>query len=81
MSDEIWQRDEIDSPCRNVCVIAPKSALCIGCNRTRAEIAGWSQMTPDARRALRAELPTRVSAPTKRRKKRTRNLRPDAPHE
>jgi len=71
MSDEIWQRDEIDSPCQKICLIHPESDTCIGCKRTRAEIAGWSQMTPDARRAIMAELPNRPPQPSVRRGGRT----------
>lgn len=57
--DEVWARAEPQSPCRKVCVIHPGSGLCIGCLRTADEIAAWPAMTPDARRALMAELPSR----------------------
>lgn len=30
------------SPCINVCRMDPRSGLCIGCQRTLEEIAGWS---------------------------------------
>jgi len=30
------------SPCINVCRMDPLSGLCIGCQRTLEEIAGWS---------------------------------------
>jgi len=61
MSDEIWQREEIDSPCVKVCLIHPDAEICIGCHRSRAEIAGWSRLNPDQRRAIMAELPARAS--------------------
>lgn len=57
---EVWKRDEIDSPCVKVCVIHPESGLCMGCYRTRHEVAGWSRMTPDLRQSVMAELPTRA---------------------
>ncbi len=57
--DEVWARAEPQSPCRKVCVIHPESGLCIGCLRTREEIAAWPGMTPEERRARMAELPTR----------------------
>ncbi|WP_028994012.1 DUF1289 domain-containing protein [Azonexus hydrophilus] len=30
------------SPCINICRMDPLSGLCIGCQRTLEEIAGWS---------------------------------------
>ncbi|WP_236704424.1 DUF1289 domain-containing protein [Sphingomonas sp. HT-1] len=33
--------------------------LCLGCWRKPAEIAGWSDMSPRAQRAVLAELPGR----------------------
>lgn len=68
MTDDVWRRDEIDSPCRKVCVIEPRAGLCIGCLRTRAEIAGWSRLTPAARREVMAALPEREPLLTKRRR-------------
>lgn len=59
LTDEVWRRDEIESPCRKVCVIHPKAGICIGCMRTRAEIAGWSRMAPETRREIMAGLDAR----------------------
>lgn len=56
---EVWERAEPQSPCRKVCVMHPESGLCIGCLRTVQEIAAWGGMTPEARRAVMAELPSR----------------------
>ena len=67
MNDDIWQRDEIESPCVKVCLIHPEAKLCIGCLRTSDEIAGWSNMAPDDRRALMAELPLRKTMLPRRR--------------
>ncbi len=61
MTDDIWQRDELDSPCVKICMIHPEAKICIGCHRTTGEIAGWSRMTPEGRRALIDELPMRKS--------------------
>ncbi len=58
--DELWQRDEIDSPCVKICVIHEESGICIGCNRTRFEIAGWSKMTVAQRAEITAALPERA---------------------
>ncbi len=59
MSDAIWKRDEIESPCVAICVIDERSGLCTGCLRRRDEIARWSEMTPDERRAIMAGLEVR----------------------
>ncbi len=68
--DKVWERDEVDSPCVKICVIHPASGLCIGCFRTTDEIAGWSGMTPDARKNLVVELPNREKLIVNRRKRR-----------
>ncbi|MCP3735762.1 DUF1289 domain-containing protein [Sphingomonas sp. RP10(2022)] len=48
----------IESPCTGVCAIADDDR-CRGCARTLDEIAGWSLMTPAARAAVMAALPSR----------------------
>ncbi len=60
MSDDIWARDEPASPCVKICVIHPTESLCVGCLRTLDEIAGWSGMNADQRRAVLAALPDRA---------------------
>jgi predicted Fe-S protein YdhL (DUF1289 family) len=67
MKDDIWTRDEIESPCTKVCVIHPQERICAGCYRTMDEIGTWSKMTPEARRSLMAELPDRAPRLKKRR--------------
>ena len=47
------------SPCISVCVIDPRSGLCAGCYRTLDEIAGWIDLSDDAKRALLADLAAR----------------------
>ncbi|MEM7721200.1 MAG: DUF1289 domain-containing protein [Pseudomonadota bacterium] len=59
MTDEIWQRQEIESPCVKICVIHPEARLCTGCLRSIDEITEWSRMTPDARTEVMAALPAR----------------------
>lgn len=63
MNDTPWRRDEIESPCVQICMINPRTKLCIGCKRTAEEIAQWSRLTPDARRAVMTALPDRPDAP------------------
>ncbi|QIE55140.1 DUF1289 domain-containing protein [Pikeienuella piscinae] len=65
-SRRVWRRDEVESPCRNICVIHPETGLCIGCYRTGAEIADWSRLTHEERRAVILELPTRAPQLTRR---------------
>ena len=72
MSDEVWKRDEAESPCVKVCVIHPEAGLCIGCYRSIEEIARWSKMTPAERAALRAALPGRAKLLARRRGRRRR---------
>jgi len=65
--DEIWRRDEVQSPCVRVCVIHPEARLCTGCLRSLDEIAGWSRMTPETRARIMAELPARAPKIAQRR--------------
>ena len=58
--DEVWKRNEPDSPCIKVCVIHPEAKICIGCHRTGAEIAAWRNMAREDRLALMEELPARA---------------------
>ena len=74
MSDDVWKRDEIESPCVKVCVIHPEARLCVGCLRTIDEISGWSRMTPETRRAVMAELPSRTGRIATRRGGRSARL-------
>lgn len=52
--------EKIGSPCTGVCRIGAATGLCEGCYRSLDEIARWSTMSPDARRAVMAELPGRM---------------------
>ncbi len=61
MSDDIWARDEVESPCNKVCMIHPDAKICIGCHRTGDEIMIWSKLSPAARRAIMDELPARAA--------------------
>lgn len=67
MSDKIWKRDEVESPCIKICVVHPASRLCTGCLRSIDEIGAWSRMSADERSAVMADLPKRAEAFTKRR--------------
>ncbi len=68
MSDQpIWKRDEVDSPCVQVCVIHAQARICTGCYRSIDEIADWSRMSPEQRRVIIAALPDRAPRLRKRR--------------
>lgn len=67
MVDEIWKRDEVESPCIKICVVHPESRLCTGCLRSIDEIGRWSRMTADERRAVMDALPDRAGSFSKRR--------------
>ncbi|MDG1171132.1 MAG: DUF1289 domain-containing protein [Sulfitobacter sp.] len=67
MSDEVWVRNEVESPCVKICVVHPEARLCTGCLRTIDEIGRWSRMHPDERREIMQELPSRTGQITKRR--------------
>ena len=60
MSDDLWRRDEIESPCTNICQIHPGARICIGCLRTGEEIAAWSRLSAERRREIMAALPSRA---------------------
>jgi len=65
--DDLWRRDEIDSPCINICVIHPAARLCTGCLRSIDEITAWSRLSPEERQAVMAELPSRAGQLKQRR--------------
>ncbi len=47
------------SPCINVCRMDLQTGLCQGCLRTIEEIAAWSTLTPEEKRAVLEQLPSR----------------------
>ena len=50
----------IETPCIAVCMIDPKSGLCLGCGRTLPEIARWPRMAREERLAVMAQLGPRM---------------------
>ena len=72
---EVWQRDEIQSPCINICVVHPEARICTGCYRSIEEITKWSKISNDARAEIMAELPGRAAGLTKRRGGRAARLK------
>ena len=52
------------SPCIGVCQLDGRTQTCVGCGRTIAEIAAWTSLEDDERRAIIARL--RASRPQPR---------------
>jgi len=77
VTDSIWRRDEIESPCIKVCVVHPEARLCTGCLRTIDEITTWSRMSAEERRAIMAALPARAGQLRQRRGGRAGRLQRD----
>jgi uncharacterized protein len=61
---------DIETPCVKICVVEPETGFCIGCGRTRGEIASWLGMTPAERSITMRELPERVATLTQRKTRR-----------
>ena len=71
----LWQMDDsrfpdIETPCIKICVIEPETGFCIGCGRTRLEIASWLSISPTERRNVMDGLPERVETLTMRKTRR-----------
>ncbi len=75
MTNMLWRRNEIESPCVQICVVHPAERICTGCYRTVDEIARWSRMTSEERQAVMAELPERKPLLAKRRGGRAARLK------
>lgn len=65
--DRVWKRQEVESPCIQICVVHPEERICTGCYRSIDEITRWSKMDPAERQAIMAELPERAPRLRKRR--------------
>ena len=77
MTDDIWKRDEVESPCVNICVVHPEERICTGSYRSIEEIGIWSRLSPAARRAVMRDLPARRGLLNKRRGGRKARLAQD----
>ena len=51
--------DAVASPCINVCRMSAATGLCEGCARTLDEIAAWSRMGDEAKRAVWQQIDAR----------------------
>ena len=43
---------KLPSPCVSICQMDPQDGVCLGCYRTRAEIAAWRSMDQDDQSVL-----------------------------
>lgn len=50
---------EVVSPCINVCRMDARTGLCLGCQRTLEEIAGWAGADDTTRRQILAAVTRR----------------------
>jgi predicted Fe-S protein YdhL (DUF1289 family) len=55
---------DVPSPCVSVCRMDPMSELCEGCFRTLDEIADWSRMADEGKRAVWRAIAERVATAT-----------------
>lgn len=67
MKDDVWTRNEIQSPCVKICVVHPEERICTGCYRTIDEITRWSKMGSEERSDIMEALPDRAGRLRKRR--------------
>jgi predicted Fe-S protein YdhL (DUF1289 family) len=49
----------VASPCISICRMNPATGLCDGCLRTLDEIAAWSRLSDDDKRAVLARVAVR----------------------
>jgi hypothetical protein len=51
----------IATPCVKVCIVDGESGLCLGCQRSLAEVAAWASFSDAERMEIMAGLPARRS--------------------
>ena len=66
--DAFFESD-VETPCIKVCVVDPGSGFCIGCGRSRDEIASWLDLNTEQRRRIMRSLPERISSLSNRRRR------------
>ncbi len=67
MTNMVWKRDEVESPCIQICVVHPTERICTGCYRTIDEISRWSKMNSSERAKIMQDLPERKPRLARRR--------------
>lgn len=46
------EKEDVPSPCALICTLDASGEVCIGCGRTRAEIAQWTRLSVDEKRSV-----------------------------
>lgn len=77
MTDDVWRRREIASPCIKICLVHPQAKICTGCYRTPDEIAVWSKLSDQDRAEIMEDLPIRAGTLSVRRGGRRARLQKD----
>jgi len=52
----------VKTPCIDICIFDSATGWCVGCGRTRPEVAQWCKLSPFRRKAIERELPRRMTA-------------------
>ena len=52
----------IESPCKLICELDLASGLCMGCGRSREDIAMWTRYSPAKRAFIMTELKDRLES-------------------
>ena len=50
-----------ETPCIAVCIMDPRTSLCLGCGRTLPEIARWHRMDTAERQVVMSQLAGRMA--------------------
>lgn len=58
----IEQTERLVSPCVSICELDPQNGFCLGCWRTRDEIAAWRDCAISEQRAILARMHVRRKA-------------------
>jgi predicted Fe-S protein YdhL (DUF1289 family) len=61
LNDRPIHEKPVRSPCVNICAL-DDADMCIGCQRTAAEITGWGRMSNDERRSVLTSCDERAQA-------------------
>lgn len=67
MSDR--KTPENQSPCIKLCVMEPDSGFCMGCGRTRDEIASWISLSANERETVTGKLDQRLANLTRNKRR------------
>ena len=62
MGETHYDPKNVESPCKNICALDATRRFCIGCFRTREEIARWRDAGEDEKRRIKAAAAARAKA-------------------